>query len=200
MPAQRCVKKIISILQEQWDIYVGKSSSLLGVVFGRDSLLIFLACFPFQWEKGALSFLHDSHCGKIKKKKRKIGERERERMFLFLWSGMTFEFFPFLEVETTFQNNQVIGENITCRNEILISFESVVRCKCDKNYSNLSTVFRYYSKCPSSFLCSCSQQAGRQADRQARVPVHLRSTGQMDVPVSSCPSKTTHTGRTQHFT
>lgn len=69
--AQRCVKKIISILQEQWDIYVGKSSSLLGVVFGRDSLLIFLACFPFQWEKGALSFLHDSHCGRTKKKEGK---------------------------------------------------------------------------------------------------------------------------------
>lgn len=67
--AQRCVRKIISVLQEQWDLYVGKSSSLPDVVFGRDSLLIFLACFPFQWEKGALSFLHDSHCDRMKKRK-----------------------------------------------------------------------------------------------------------------------------------
>lgn len=50
-------------------------------------------------------------------------------MFLFLCSGMKFELFPLLEVETTFQNNQVIGENVTCRNEILISFESMVRHK-----------------------------------------------------------------------
>lgn len=50
-------------------------------------------------------------------------------MVLFLWSGMTFELLSSLEVETTFQNNQVTDENVTCRNEILISFESVVRNK-----------------------------------------------------------------------
>lgn len=76
--AQRCLRKIISTLGGRWDIYVGKSSSLLDVVFGRDSLLIFLSCFPFQWEKGALSFLHDSHCGRIKKKENR-GEEERDR-------------------------------------------------------------------------------------------------------------------------
>lgn len=50
-------------------------------------------------------------------------------MFLILWSGMTFELFPLLKMETTFQKNQVIGENLTCRTEILISFEFVVRYK-----------------------------------------------------------------------
>lgn len=63
-------------------------------------------------------------------------------MFLFVRSGVTLELFPLLEVETTFQNNQLIYENVTCRNEILISFDSVVRHKtqspkCEINYNNL---------------------------------------------------------------